>query len=209
MKCKLLILVTILITLFCLGIGYWYFKGSKISPSETISESDAIEIIKSQFPELKEYPSDKLPPKSIRTEKTGDGWYAAFVQEGSGRPIISAKCFFVDRQKNIISMRSYNPTIEEDSPSVFSPETCSQGVCSLENCHGLNIRCGSNLSDVCTEIYEVGDRCLQYAKCSVQKGKCRQVENPQFTQCKLCVQKCIDFSDNDTEKLFECESKCN
>jgi hypothetical protein len=55
------------------------------STSEIISELKAIEIIKNQFPELKGYPSDMLPPQSIKTEKTDDGWYLAFIQEGSAR----------------------------------------------------------------------------------------------------------------------------
>jgi hypothetical protein len=209
MKNKPLILITILITLFCLGVGYWYFKGPKTFTSETISESTAIETIKKQFPELKEYPSNKLAPKSIKTEKASDGWYVAFIQEGSGRPIISAKCFFVDNNKNIMSMKTYTPGVEEDSAAEFSPRTCSPGICSLENCHGLNITCGSNPPDVCTEIYEIGDKCLQYAKCGVQNGKCQQIQNSQFTQCKSCVQKCIDANENDNMKLFECENKCN
>jgi len=81
--------------------------------------------------------------------------------------------------------------------------------CALETCHGLNIVCGSNPPDVCTEMYGIGDKCLQYAKCGVQNGKCQQIQNSQFTQCKLCVQKCIDANENDNMKLFECESKCN
>ncbi len=208
MKNKILILISILIALFCLGIGYWFF-GHKFSTSKTISESTAIETIKNKFPELKEYPNDKLAPKSIKTEKARDGWYVAFVQEGSGRPIISATCFFVDNNKNIMSMKTYTPGVEEDSAAEFSPRTCSPGACSLENCHGLNIVCGSNPPDVCTEIYEIGDKCLQYAKCGVQDGKCQQIQNSQFTQCKSCVQKCIDANENDNMKLFECESKCN
>ena len=81
--------------------------------------------------------------------------------------------------------------------------------CAMENCHGLDIKCGSNPPDVCTEIYEVGDKCLQYARCGIQNGKCQQIQNTQFTQCKTCVQKCIDTNKNDNIGLFECESKCN
>lgn len=209
MKNKSLILISILTVLFCIGVSYWYFNGSKTSTSGTISESKAIETIKNKYPELEEYPSDKLAPKSIKTEKASDGWYVAFVQEGSGRPIISATCFFMDNNKNIMSVKTYTPGIEEDFAVEFSPRTCSLGACSLENCHGLDIRCGSNPPDICTEIYEIGDNCLQYAKCGVQNEKCQQIENPQFTQCKSCVQKCIDANESDNMKLFECENKCN
>jgi len=86
--------------------------------------------------------------------------------------------------------------------------TASPGACSLENCHGLDIKCGPNPPDVCTEIYGVGDNCLHYAKCGIQDGKCQQIENPQFTLCKSCAQKCIDANMDDNVKLFECESNC-
>lgn len=81
--------------------------------------------------------------------------------------------------------------------------------CGLETCHGLDIACGQNIPNVCTMVYEIGDKCLQYAKCGVQNGECQQIQNTQFTQCKSCIQNCIDTTENDNEKLFECESKCN
>ena len=209
MKNKPLILISILVAILLVSGIFWYLSGSKTTTLGTISESQAIETIKNQFAEFKEYPSDNLPPKSIKTEKGSDGWYVAFVQEGSGRPIISAKCYLIDNQKNIISEKIYNPAIGEDSMAEFSPITCTPGACALETCHSFNnISCGSNPPDVCTEIYEVGDKCLQYAKCGVQNGTCQQIQNPQFTECKSCVQKCIDTSKNDNNMLFECESTC-
>jgi hypothetical protein len=211
MKNKLLIiLISTLVAIVFTGGIFWYLNGSKTTTLGTISESQAIGVIKNQFPEFKEYPSDKLAPKSIKTEKADNGWYVAFVQEGSGRPIISAKCYLIDNQKNIMSGKTYNPAIGEDSTAEFSPITCTSGACALQTCHGFNnISCGSNPPDVCTEMYEVGDKCLQYAKCGVQNGKCQQIQNPQFTECKSCVQKCIDTNKNNNSKLFECESKCN
>jgi hypothetical protein len=211
MKKKPLILISILIILFCAGFIYWF-----VFKPEMISETAAIETIKSKITELKDYPSDQLPPKSVKTEKAGDGWYVAFIQEGSGRPIISAKCFFVKNIKSITSIGEYVPKIGEDSVGDFSAKIClpssasddSSQKCQLETCHGLDIVCGSHPPDVCTEIYELGDKCLQYAKCGVQNGKCQQIQNSQFTQCKLCVQKCTDANKNDNIKLFECESKC-
>lgn len=108
MKTKLLILISILITLLCTSIGYLYFNRSNISFSETISEAAAVETVKSKFSELKEYPNDKLPPKSIKTEKAETGWYVAFVQEGSGVSIIEARCFLVKNDK-VIMQRKYIP----------------------------------------------------------------------------------------------------
>ncbi len=37
--------------------------------------------------------------------------------------------------------------------------------CGIENCHGLEIKCGSNVPNFCTEVYEIGDKCRKYAKC--------------------------------------------
>ncbi len=176
--------------------------------TEKLSESEAISILKIANPEFKDYPNNNLAPQSIKTEKMTDGWYIAFIQEGSGRPIISAKCFLIDNQKNILSMRQYNPKVEENSNAEFSPKTCTPGACSIENCHGLDIKCGSNSPDICTAMYEVGDNCLQYAKCGMQNNKCQQIESIQFTQCKSCVQKCVNDNKNDNMKLFECESNC-
>jgi hypothetical protein len=209
MKNKLLILISIFVAILFVGAIFWYLNGSKTATSGILSESTAIETIKNQFPEFKEYPSDKLAPKSIKTEKATDGWYVAFVQEGSGRPILSAKCYLIDNQKNIVSEKTYNPAIGEDSTAEFSPITCTPGACALETCHGFNnISCGANPPDVCTEIYEVGDKCLQYVKCGVQNGTCQQIQNPQFNACKSCAQKCEKDFAGEPDKAMDCESKC-
>jgi len=95
-----------------------------IQPTIT-SEQTAIEIIKNTYTELKDYPSDNLPPRSISTQQNDNGWYVAFIQEGSGRPIISARCFFVDINNNIINNGEYVPTLADDSVQKFSAKTCT------------------------------------------------------------------------------------
>ena len=172
------------------------------------SKTDAIKLLQDQNPQFKDYPSDNLPPRSVKTEQADNGFYVAFIQEGSGRPIISATCFFVDNQKNVMSEKKYNPTVEQDSTAEFSAKTCTPGACSVENCHGLDITCGPNPPEMCTEMYALGDKCLQYAKCGVLNGTCQQIENAQFTQCKTCAQNCEKENVNDPMKAFECESKC-
>jgi hypothetical protein len=208
MKDKVLPVTIVFLILVSAGFVLWFISAPKSSGHETIDEATAVQIIKSEFPELKGYPSNQLPPKSIRTEKSDDGWYVAFIQEGSGRPVISAKCYFVDTTKNILNIKTYTPEIGDDSPEKFSAKTCTPPACQLETCHGLDISCGSNPADVCTETYMVGDKCLQYAKCGVRNGTCSQVENKSFTQCKTCVQNCIDNNKDNSEKLFGCESTC-
>jgi hypothetical protein len=207
MKDKVLTITMLLLILLGTGFIVWFISAPKSSGHDSIDEATAVRIIKSEFPELKGYPSDQSL-KSIQTEKSDDGWYVAFIQEGSGRPIISAKCYFVDNTKNILSIKTYTPEIGDDSSATFSAKTCTPGACQLETCHGLDVSWGSNHPDVCTAMHQIGDKCLQYAKCGVRNGICGQVENKSFTQCKACVQNCIDKNKDNSEKLFECEGMC-
>ncbi|MCX6765170.1 MAG: hypothetical protein NT148_01375 [Candidatus Nealsonbacteria bacterium] len=88
-------------------------------------------------------------------------------------------------------------------------EPCENTTCALETCHGLDISCGPNPPGACTMMYAMGDKCLKYAKCGISNGKCQQIMNSQFTQCKVCVQACIDANKDDNIKMFNCESNCN
>ena len=80
--------------------------------------------------------------------------------------------------------------------------------CGIENCHGLDITCGSNMPQACTEIYEFGDRCRQYASCNIVDGECQLVEGIEFEECKSCIEKCLEDSQENTAEAFQCESKC-
>lgn len=84
----------------------------------------------------------------------------------------------------------------------------SEKKCGIENCHGLDITCGSNVPDACTEEYLIGDGCRRYARCEILNGRCQLVESEMFEKCKSCVEKCLkDFKDEGS-KAFECESEC-
>ncbi|MFA6272060.1 MAG: hypothetical protein WC693_03030 [Patescibacteria group bacterium] len=217
MKKLALILGAIVIALFCLVVGNWYFSKSEDSVIEAISETEAINTLKNRFPELKSYPSDNLPPKSILTEKTNNGWYIAFILQGSGVPVIDAQCFLMKNDKTITSI---DYTKRDSIYGQFSAKECmlidDEGIeedkenCALETCHGLEIECGNNSPDVCTMMYQIGDKCLQYAQCGVLNGQCQSIKNSQFTQCATCVQDCIDkYTTDSSTRLFECESSCN
>ena len=78
------------------------------------TESEAISLVKAAYPEFKNYPNDNLPPQSIQTKQVSNGWYVAFIQEGSGRPILEAKCFLVKDDKTIIVIGEYVPRAGED-----------------------------------------------------------------------------------------------
>lgn len=79
-----------------------------------LTESEAISLLKAAYPKYQNYPNDKIPPQSIQTKQISNGWYIAFIQEGSGRPILEAKCFLIKDDKTIISIGEYKPQIGED-----------------------------------------------------------------------------------------------
>jgi hypothetical protein len=216
MKKLALILGAITIALFCLVVANWYFNRPETPTKDIISENDAIEILKNRFPELKTYPSDNLPPKSILTEKTDGGWYVAFILQGSGVPVIDARCFLM---KNDNTITSINYTKRDSNYGQFSAKECmlvngddleeDTENCALETCHGMDIECGDNPPEACTMMYEIGDKCLQYAQCGMLNSKCQSIQNSQFTQCATCVQNCIDtYAIDSSTRLFECESNC-
>ncbi|HEY7777526.1 MAG TPA: hypothetical protein VIA09_03205 [Nitrososphaeraceae archaeon] len=110
---------------FILGAGITiFFLALWITNSSVISEEDAISLIKNQYPELQDFPSDGLPPKVIRTEKSGEGWYVMFETQGSGRPIIEAKCFFVDNAKKVTLTGLYKPETDDIQINI-STKTCN------------------------------------------------------------------------------------
>lgn len=80
--------------------------------------------------------------------------------------------------------------------------------CGIENCHGFEIPCGSNIPEVCSDIYIHGDFCRQYVKCEVINGVCQLVKSEKFEKCKSCVEKCSEDFKDKFLKWDECESKC-
>ncbi len=80
--------------------------------------------------------------------------------------------------------------------------------CGVENCHGLDIKCGPKIPDACTMEYQIGDRCREYARCVIKNGKCQLEETNAFKECKICVQNCIETHKEDSTQQFECESSC-
>ena len=111
------IFVAVIVTIAIIGIYYQNMdKG-------LLSESDAVAVLKAAYPEFQNYPNNSLPPQTIRTEKEADGWYVAFVQEGSGRPILGAKCYFVSNDKQIRETGTFAPA--DLNESGFSIKTCT------------------------------------------------------------------------------------
>jgi len=93
-------------------------------------------------------------------------------------------------------------------PSDGGGANVDDAVCGRENCHGLDIKCGPNVAEVCTMEYRLGDKCLRYVSCGIVDGVCQEIKNAAFDACKACVQKCeTDFA-GDPQKSFDCESRC-
>lgn len=87
-------------------------------------EMRAINYIKAKYHDVIDYPNDSQPYRSIKMMKSGDGWYVAFIQQGSSRPILQSKCFYVDLNKNVEEIGTYLPDTSDDSAKDFSPKTC-------------------------------------------------------------------------------------
>jgi hypothetical protein len=98
-----------------------------IVDEQRISEEFAISLVKNQYPELQDFPSDGLPPKIIRSEKSNDGWYVMFETQGSGRPLIEAKCFLIDNSKTVTLTGKYTPEID-DMQVTLSLKTCTPEI---------------------------------------------------------------------------------
>jgi len=79
--------------------------------------------------------------------------------------------------------------------------------CEVSSCHGMEYSCGK-APGACDTSYQVGDRCLQHAKCGVVNNRCQRIDNPSFNACRSCVQTCLTKHEDDPLKLFECESQC-
>jgi hypothetical protein len=100
------------------------------------------------------------------------------------------------------------PTVPTAIPTTIPTATPAPSSCGLTNCHGLDVACGANPPQVCTEEYKVGDRCRKYARCDNSGGGCTLVTDPQFNTCKTCVQQCEIGAGVDDLAALSCEEKC-
>jgi hypothetical protein len=78
-------------------------------------------------------------------------------------------------------------------------------TCGLTSCHGLDLACGRDPPQVCTAMYQLGDKCRQYAYCSDASGTCTLVRTTAFDTCKSCIERC---GGADATELLTCEEKC-
>ena len=88
-----------------------------------IDEQEAVRLVKETCPDLEAWPSEEWPALSIRTEPAPDGWYLAFIREGSGVPIISAQCYHVSHDRTVTPSGEVNRSIMVMTGD-FSPKRC-------------------------------------------------------------------------------------
>lgn len=100
----------------------------------------------------------------------------------------------------------FNKDLQKDDPDTI---IIDEKVCGIQECHGMNLTCGSKPVDMCTEIFMVGDSCRSFFKCALMDGQCGQLSDRRFDLCKSCIQQCVAESNNDPTKTLECDSKCN
>lgn len=95
-----------------------------------------------------------------------------------------------------------------DKESKDDQKKVDDQICGIESCHGLDIKCGSNVPEVCDMMYMLGDNCRQYATCEIVDGECTFIESLKFDTCKSCVENCQNLNPEGGIDVFECESKC-
>ena len=94
-------------------------------------------------------------------------------------------------------------------PATITTGNHGRPDCGLTPCHGLDIACGPDIPEVCTAVYQLGDKCRQFAHCEIDSdGTCRMVTTQEFETCKSCVLACLNESRHDPSKSFACEEKC-
>jgi hypothetical protein len=99
---------------------------------------------------------------------------------------------------------SITPTGETPVAETTPAPTLSP-VCEFTSCHGPDLACGPNPPQACTAIYQLGDKCRQYAFCSKANDTCQLVTTPQFDACRSCIGKC---GGADPAEILSCEEKC-
>lgn len=89
-----------------------------------LTENEAQVAVINKYPELAAYKTTSLPPSRVQTKSGDDGWYVAFIREGSGIPgILDAKCYHVGNQRDIAFIGEYTREADVVAESIML-ETC-------------------------------------------------------------------------------------
>ncbi|OGG32262.1 hypothetical protein A3I51_00960 [Candidatus Gottesmanbacteria bacterium RIFCSPLOWO2_02_FULL_38_8] len=101
---------------------------------------------------------------------------------------------------------NYQIEISERSIKPIRPPAIISGECGIEQCHGLDITCGPNIPEGCTTEARIDDVCRQHARCEKVGRECRLTKEPEFEDCRSCIEKCNQ--EEDPEKAFQCAGGC-
>lgn len=94
-------------------------------------------------------------------------------------------------------------------PVFITPQNPGSADCVLTPCHGVDLTCGPAISEVCTEVYQLGDKCRRFVNCTIDDNKtCRMETIPGFDACKSCILVCLNESRGNPSLAFACEEKC-
>ncbi|MEI6886891.1 MAG: hypothetical protein WCK31_01485 [bacterium] len=107
-----------------------------------------------------------------------------------------------------MSISTFSVKYDINSKSSTTQSTSSNSLtCGVTNCHGTDVTCGYQSDRTsCTMLYSMGDKCRQYVSCKETSGTCQKIEDPRYSSCVSCIQKCNSLSDYSA--FSTCESKC-
>lgn len=194
-------ILTILIFVTVASTGCTYFSKTTppndtvapTAPSITLTEAEA-QIIAEQTC-IKG--GESLAP-GIYNENSKTWWFDANLN--ATREGCNPAC--------VVSEETKTAEINWRCTGLITPTEPTTGKCGIENCHGMDIVCGPNVAEICTEIYMAGDNCRQYASCQNIDGQCQLVKSAKFDACKTCMEKCTADHTDDPTGFFQCENKC-
>ncbi len=107
----------------------------------------------------------------------------------------------------VVSFYLGRTSLDNDVPI---PNPIAPATCGVQECHGLDLTCGSDVPQACTAMYQLGDGCMQFFECETANGQCGPKENTKFAACKTCVEQCMVKANDlkDPSEVFSCESEC-
>ncbi len=198
------IILSVLALLVLAGCGFFVFRNNQIQENEKpnkgseLSEKEARAIAEKSCVKGGEVLSSGSYNEITKTwwfdanlNATSEGCHpACVVSEETRTAEINWRC------TGLIPPDQTNPT----APPISNE-------CGIANCHGLDIECGKP-AEMCTMMYQLGDKCRQYVQCGKVNGICRHIENSKFTACKSCVEECETNFPNNPERAFACENGC-
>jgi hypothetical protein len=147
-----------------------------------------------------------IDPYSLTITTTGNVIYWTFPANDTGpdKPPVTVRVGAVDRLTGkVLAEKAVYIGWADNFTAVVMPAPCGG-----ENCHGPEISCGRNVTEICTMQYMLGDKCRALASCRYVNGSCTVVKQPGYDACVSCTEQCNRTAGNDPVKAFDCESRC-